>query len=112
VNTSYLGPFLTTQSNETETSVRQVVPVAGTVANLAVNLATAPGGNSWTFTIRKNGANTAVTCKIEGGGANTSCNDATHSVTFAVGDLIALQVTPASGPIGWGSARWAITLTQ
>jgi hypothetical protein len=116
VNSSYLGPFLTTQSTETEANVRQVVPVAGTLGNLAVNLGTAPGGASWTFTIRKTTGgtttSTAITCKVEGGGANTTCSDAVHTAAFAAGDLIAIQATPASGPAAWGSLRWAVTLTQ
>lgn len=36
-----------------------------------------------TFTLRKNGANTAITCTIS---VAASCNDTTHSATYAAGD--------------------------
>jgi hypothetical protein len=108
---TYLGPFLTTASTTPESSVQMVVPVAGSVSNLAVNIGTAPGGGkSWTFTIRKNGNDTAVTCSMIGGGSNTSCNSA-ESVAFGVGDLLSLEVHPVGGPANWGSARWSVKLT-
>lgn len=101
-NTHYLGPFLTSQSTSTESNVQQVMPIAGTVANLAVKLANDPSeGDSYTFTIRKNGngasGGTTVSCKIEN--TNTSCNSAANSVTFAQGDLLSLQIVPASDRI-------------
>jgi hypothetical protein len=108
-STSYMGPFLTTAPTE-ESKVQQVVPLAGKIANLAVKIGNDPGNsNSWTFTIRKNGASTGITCKIEGT-SKTSCTSAS-SETFAAGDLLALQASPASGPDAWGSAHWAVTLT-
>ena len=109
--TYYLGTYLTSSASPTESSVQQVMPVAGTVSNLAISLGSAPGsGNSWTFTIRKNGAATGVTCKVEGSTAKECTSSAT--VTFAAGDLLSLQATPSGGPNGWSSLRWGATLSQ
>jgi len=97
--------------------VQQVVPVAGTISSLFVDLGEDPGtGNSWTFTIRKKSGpgstqSTAVTCSISGNSA-TSCNSAALSVTFAAGDLISLQASPNSEPDSWNSARWSVSLTE
>jgi hypothetical protein len=109
---TFLGPFLTSASTATESSVLQAVPIAGTISNLAVDIGSAPGGGrSWTFTIRKNGTtDTAVTCPISGGGG-TSCTSSS-SVTFAAGDQLSLRVHPSSSaPGNWTSARWSVTLT-
>jgi hypothetical protein len=89
-----------------------VMPIAGKIENLAVNIGTAPGGSkSWTFIIRKNGGDTGVTCLMTGGGSNTSCADSTHIAEFSAGDLISLRIHPSSSaPSSWGSARWSVTL--
>jgi hypothetical protein len=75
----------------------------------------APGsGNSYTMTVRKNGVagTPAISCKIEGtGSANTSCLDSTHSLSFAAGDLLSVQVVPHSNPEKWDGARWSATFT-
>jgi hypothetical protein len=109
--TTYLGPFQTSASTTTESNVQMVMPVAGTISNLAVNIGTSPGnGRNWTFTIRKNSSTTTVSCKIETSGK--SCTSSA-SVTFAAGELIDLEVDPSSAsPSGWGSLRWSVTLTE
>jgi hypothetical protein len=110
--TSYLGPFQTGASNTNEGSVQMVMPVGGTISNLAVNIGTSPGsGRNWVLSIRKNGSTTAVTCKIEGSSAKTCTSNA--SVTFAAGDLISLEADPSSAsPSSWSSLRWSVTLTE
>ena len=108
---SYLGAFLTSQSTTTESSVQQIVPVGGTIANLNVKIGTNAGSsNSWTFTVRKNGVSTGVTCSVSGSSA-TTCASAT-TVAFVAGDLISLQATPSGGPNDWGSIRWGVTLAS
>ena len=108
---TFLGPYQTTQSTATESNVQLVVPLTDTIAHLAVNLGSTPGnGNSWTFTINKNGKGTAVTCPVTNN--NNSCTDSTHSVSFAAGDLLSLEALPSkSAPNNWGSARWSVTLS-
>lgn len=63
----------------------------GTLRSLYAS-ATAAGTNasSGVVTVLKNGAAQTLTCTI---GTGTFCNDSTHSVTFASGDLISLQFT-------------------
>ena len=81
------------------------IPDAGTVSDLRVSLDVAPGGgNSVTFTLRKDTGSgpvaTALTCTITGPGANTTCSDTTNSVTVAAGDKLDILATPASNPTG------------
>ena len=111
-NTTYLGPYLTSASTFSESSVQMVMPVAGTISNLAVNIGTSPGsGRNWTLSIRKNSTTTSVSCKIEGSSGKTCTSNA--SVSFAAGDLIDLEVNPSSAsPSNWGSLRWSVTLTE
>jgi hypothetical protein len=108
---TFLGPYQTTQSTATESNVQLVVPLADTVAHLAVSLGSSPGnGNSWTFTINKNGKGTAVTCQVTNN--NSTCTDPTHTVSFATGDLLSLEALPGkTAPTNWGSARWSVTLS-
>jgi hypothetical protein len=77
-------------SDSTESNVQYPVPAAGTATQLRARVVNAPGGSrSWTFTLRKNGAATAVSCAITG--AATTCTSA-NSVAFAAGDLISMHV--------------------
>lgn len=110
---SYLPPFLAAAPTASESPARQVVPIAGTLAKLKVKVGSAPGqGNSYTLTIRKSGIGTSLTCRIEGdGSAETSCLDKAHTVAFAAGDFLSLQVSPTGGPRRWHAARWEATLT-
>lgn len=110
---SYMGPFLAATPTPSEIPAQQVMPIAGTMANLGVRIGTVPGqGNSYTLTIRKNGIGTGLTCRIEGDrSADTSCLDNAHTVAFAAGDFLTLQVSPGSSPQRWHAARWEVTLT-
>lgn len=91
--------------NATEIARHMVVPHALTLDMLRVIVTTAPGGAaSWTVTIMKNGVATALTCTISG--SSTSAQDLTHSVSFAAGDLISIQWTPASTPAASGTVYW------
>jgi hypothetical protein len=73
-----------------------IIPTAGTVKNFYVLAQQGPGtGNSWTMTLRKNGANTSVTCTISN--LATQCSDTTHTAVFAAGDLISIGITGDGG---------------
>ena len=81
----------------TEFFAETVFPISGTLRNLYVEVSTAPGGgNSRTFTVRKNSTSTALTCTIAG--AATSCSDLVNTVTIAAGDTAVLQHTPSGSP--------------
>lgn len=74
-------------SSATEASAQGSSPATATVANLYVVLGSAPGGSdSVTYTLRLNGADTPITCQISA--AAKTCNDTTHSVNVAAGDLL------------------------
>jgi hypothetical protein len=108
---TFLGPFQTSASTTPESAVQMVMPIGGKIENLAVNIASAPGGGkTWAFTIRKAGSDTEVSCSMSGGGG-TSCIDNTHQAEFKAGELISLKVHPSGSPNSWTSARWSVTLT-
>jgi hypothetical protein len=88
----------------TEPRVQNIFPVSGSLKNFYVALETAPGGgDSWTFVVRRNGVDTAVTCTASG--SATSCSDLTHSQAFVPGDLISIRIlqggSAANGRIQW-----------
>lgn len=65
------------------------------IKNLIVNAVTAPGSpNSTTFTLRKNGADTALTTTLTG--TATSASDTTHVVSYAANDVLSMQITSTS----------------
>ncbi len=106
VNGRFMGMFAGNQ-NGNENSVQNIMPTAGTIKNLWAFIEAAPGvGSSWTFTIRKNGVDTAVACTVTGtGAANQKCSDTTHSVVFAAGDLISVRESSTGAP-ATGAGQW------
>ena len=91
--------------NASESVVQLDVPVASTFSNLYVRLNASPGASkTYTFVVRKNGVDTALTCAISG--AATACSDTVNTVTFVVGDLISIRATPTSSPTA-RSMQWS-----
>jgi len=82
------------------------LPVSGKVDTLRAFVAQAPGsGKSWTVTVRKNDANTTLTCSISG--TNQSCTGS-GPVSMTAGDRVGVEfvkVGSASGTLGagWGA---------
>ena len=75
--------------NSTEANVQSASPAA-TISKFYVHLSANIGtGNTIAFTFRDGGSDQSVTCTISGA-ANT-CNDTTHSVTVAAGDIISIK---------------------
>ena len=96
-STNYL-PFGLLSQSATESNVRMPSPVAGALGTLTVKTSDdAGGGNTWTFTIVRNGSDTALTCSISGSSA-TTCSFSSSTVAIAVGDTLSLKAVPASGP--------------
>ena len=88
----------------------QQVPLseAVTITDLLVAVATAPGaGASWTFTVRKNGADTAATVTISGAATSATF---TGTVTCVAGDLLTIAAVPSTGtvPAATGDVSGAI----
>lgn len=95
--TNYMGVNGTFDPDPSEGWADQVCRRAGTIKNLEVSIYTAPGaGNSWDFTLRKNGADQTLTCQIAG--TDTTGEDKTHEVTVAEGDLVCWKLVPTSSP--------------
>jgi hypothetical protein len=95
--TTYHGPFSLVGNNTTEANVQYVMP-AGTLSYFCVYVGAAPAvGRSWTFTVRVNGANTAVTTTISNPNV-TNC-DTTHTASFnGTTDKLSVSVTPSGSP--------------
>lgn len=82
----------------TEVNQQFAMPYACTVSKLYVSLDVVTGAaTTWTVTVRKNAADTAVTCALTNVRAGS---DTTHSVAFAAGDLCAIKAVPTSTPGG------------
>lgn len=76
--------------------VQYYAPFAGNLKNLWVRHNTPAGnGNPIVYTIRINGAASALTCSVFSTASNGS--DTTHTVAVAAGDRIDLQATKAAG---------------
>lgn len=89
---------LTTTWNATEANRSNVVAVAGRIKGLYARISVAAGAaKSRTFTVRKNGADTSITCIISGA-ADTSCTDTANSFSVVPGDYISLSATPVGTP--------------
>jgi hypothetical protein len=83
-----------TNTSGTEATVSVPLP-SGRASKLVVNLTVAPGvGGSATITIRKNGANTGLTCTVSG--TLATCANTVSSVTFSDGDLLSILYTEVS----------------
>jgi hypothetical protein len=98
--------YISCSGQETlEANARIYMPFACTVRNLYVNSGGSPGaGESYVFTARKNGSNTALSATISDG--STAANDVTDSFTVAAGDYVTISLTcsAAAGSVGGLSA--------
>ena len=87
-----------------EVAVTAIVTTPGTISNLRMVLSAAPGaGKTWTFAVRKNGVDTALTVAITG--TATTGSDTTNPVTVVAGDVVSFHATPTSNPSN-ALARW------
>lgn len=87
--TFYLGE---TASSTTESTVQITIPSTCTIDQLQVASSVPPGtGETFTYTLRKNGSDTAVTCTTSGA-TDTSTSDMSHSVSFSSGDKASIKV--------------------
>lgn len=76
---------------ETRPIAKYIVLIKGTIKNLRVACGAAPGaGDTYTFTVRVNGAATTLTATISG--AELSASDLVNEIDVAVGDLVTIQV--------------------
>lgn len=81
----------------TENDAVLIVPTDGNIRNLKVVLDAAPtSGKSWTFDVRKNGADTAVDTTIAD--TDTEGDSVSDQVAVSAGDLISIKVTSSGTP--------------
>jgi hypothetical protein len=98
---TYYSPVQAVSNNGatgTEADNQQPCPTTGTIKNLYAKVAVAPGvGNTYIYMLRKNGADTTLTCTIAG--AATTANDVANSVAVVAGDLLDVRCTATAGAI-------------
>jgi hypothetical protein len=93
-------------SSAQESHVQQVMPMAGTITRFAVRSSQAPGGSaSWTYRIRKNGADTAAFVTIAG---SATSGEISEPITVAAGDLLSMSLVPSTSPASTGTRRWTV----
>lgn len=96
--TRYLTPALAWDMGSTIETFN-IVPVDCTIKTLSVAVNAAPGvGKSFTFTLRKNGIDTAKILTISG--ASIFASESATEISFAAGDLINIKITPSGTPSG------------
>ena len=88
-----------------EVAVQLRMP-AGVLSTLKVKLTTpfTPSSGAFILMVRKNGANTALTCQLTGSG---TCNG-TANVTFAANDRLSVRVS--NNFVGPGTSAYSYTL--
>ncbi len=77
--------------------VAHVVPTGGTLKKLYVVLNGAPGaGTSYVITVRKNVADSIITCTV----ANlaTTASDLVNTLAVVAGDIISIKIAPTGAP--------------
>lgn len=88
----------------TESVVYQVMPTAGTLESLVVNLSAAiPAGTTYTFTIMKNGGAESLAATINGSSSGSNTVD---TVSFVAGDTVSIRSTSTGAP-GTPFASWS-----
>lgn len=105
----YTGSF-TTAASTTESETETYIPLECTMSNFYVILDIAPGSlKDFTFTIRKNQTDTAITTTI----SNTLTNgsDTTNNAFFNSGDIFTISSTPNNNPNST-AARWSCRLSN
>ena len=91
--TVYLSPR---GAHATESSTAVVFPIASVLKRVRVVADGSPGaGKSFTYTLRVNGIDQAVTATMAD--AATTASDLTHSVTVAAGDTVSVKLVTSAG---------------
>jgi len=99
------GSGNTTEAVGSET----LIPTGGSFKNLRIVKSDPGVGNTFVWTLRKNSADTALTCTITSG--NTGCTDTSNSVTVAAGDAVSLSFTQTGTPTA-STGRYAVTFVS
>ena len=111
-DTTYYSGLLGLVQSTTQGTYKQIIPTAGTLKNLYVELSIAPGDTkSRAFTVYKNGVATSLTCTVSD--TNTTANDLSNTVSVSAGDDVEFSFagsnTPATGYVKYGMVFQADT---
>lgn len=103
---------LTPAARTVQTDAAAIMPTGGSITEMWIDADGAAGvGHTYTFTLFKNGSAQTQTCTISGN-AQTSNSDAAHSISYAAGDSVSIEikstVSSASVHIRWGF-KWVPT---
>lgn len=101
-------PIYSNSSTATLINAQFVMPTAGTLSNLYVNISANASTTSFTVTLNKNGSTTALVATCTGLTTGVF-SDTTHSVTCLAGDLITFQTQSTSVGVGSGCISMKIT---
>jgi len=83
-----------------ETSIQFRMPFNCVVRNFYARILAAAGaGESYVFTVRRNGANTPITCTIAGA-ADVECNDLVNEQAYDQGDLFSICIVASLNAVG------------
>jgi hypothetical protein len=106
--TSFVGVLMGDRKAE-EANVAFVMPIDGLLTDFHAIVSRAPGaGRSWAVTVRRNGADEAVTCTIEGDAI--TCSDTANVATYQAGDILTIAVVPTGDPT-IALFRWSAVFT-
>jgi hypothetical protein len=108
--TQYEGPpaigNIGWDGTEADVSIR--LP-GGTLKNLYIDLATAPGGGAKNraFTVRSNNADTALVATAV---STRDASDTTHTVTHVEGNTSSVKMVPTNSPVASAGAKFGYVL--
>lgn len=87
----------------TEANNRCIMPCSGTINGMSIYLAAAPGaGRSWTYTLRVNGVDSALSVTV----ANPAVTGSSFvDVAVSAGDIVNWKITPSGTPTGSAACR-------
>ncbi len=83
------------------------IPAAGTLNNISFGSGTTITTGSYAIHINKNGTNTSNTCTLDS--THQTCTDTAHPISFAAGDLCAIDITPTGTPTAQTNMQAAMT---
>ncbi len=108
-STAYVAPYYTGQT-ATRADVAWGMPVACTVKNLRINVATQPASGSLVITVMNGASTTAITVTVAAGEAGGLKSDLTHSVAFAAGDNLTIQLVNNATGVSGVIRSWSLEL--
>ena len=90
---NYISPFIGNVTSLSEVDRQYIARFDFTVSDLSITTSTTqPASGSFVFTVRKNGAPTALVVTIPAGGVAGTYANLTDSASFVAGDLLSIEL--------------------